>query len=99
MLFVAVAAASLIILLTQGADAFFETEQTRINVSRFGPTLSIVGFGIGTTFASGQIDQGQFPLEFASVDVSKEDLTNGMGSRRSVVGFGCMSCSETNNIK
>jgi hypothetical protein len=50
--------AALLSLLSQGTDAFFKTQQRSIDFGGFRPTLRIVGFGIGTTFASGQIDQG-----------------------------------------
>ena len=78
----------------QSPDAFLQSKERRIDFCTFCSALRVVRFRVVTTFAARKIDKGKLAAKLGSVLVTKNDLANGMRSRRSVVCFGCMSCAS-----
>ena len=82
-------------LLSQGTNAFFQTEERGIDVRGFGPALRVVRFGVTSSFATGQVDQAELAPEFAGITVAQKYLTNGVRTRRRIICFRLLSCTET----
>lgn len=75
----------------QGSHTFFQGQQTLVDFCSFDSSLSIVALGILSSLRPCQIDKEQFSKSL-TVTIFHIYLTNGMGSRRTIIGC-CLMCS------